>query len=87
MWTSYGYYGLKHPNRVHPQRSWRKSKLMPQHSPLLASVSELSQAYLEAQRANDPLLSEFWKDELCRRLVSVCDSITDSEGSSRAYSD
>jgi hypothetical protein len=41
-------------------------------------VRELSQAYLEAQRANDLLLAEFWRVELCKRLVSVCDSIRDS---------
>ncbi len=48
--------------------------------PLLASVTELTQAYLEAQRANDPVASEFWRIELCRRLVMVCDGIGDSSG-------
>jgi hypothetical protein len=54
---------------------------MLQHLPLLASVRELTQAYLEAQRANDLVLSELFRIELCRRLVSVCDAIADSEGS------
>jgi hypothetical protein len=48
---------------------------MQKNSPLLASVTELAQAYLEAQHDNNPVLAEFWRVELLSRLVMVCDGI------------
>jgi len=51
---------------------------MQKSSLLLASVTELAQAYLEAQQHDDLVLAEFWRVELLSRLVMVCDGIGDS---------
>ena len=48
---------------------------MQKNSLLLASVTELAQAYLEAQHDDDAVLAEFWRVELLSRLVTVCDGI------------
>ena len=46
-------------------------------SVMLASLRELAEAYLQAQRNRDRD-ELFWRARYCERLVMLCDAITDS---------
>jgi len=52
----------------------------------MASLRELTEAYLDAQRNHAPD-ELFWRARYIERLVMVCDSIEDRGGAFKSYGD